>query len=186
MKNHLKNNKGFTLVELLIVIALIGIVLAIAMPNISDWLPRYRLKQAANDLYSNLQLTKLRSVKDNKDWAVVFDNVSGRYYICSDWGADSLWSTPGDNAIEKTITLSLYNSGVGYGHGSASINATDGGALPDDEIDYTDNVVVFNSRGICDGGFVYLRNELNTTAYAVGTQVSGAVVLRKWQSTAWN
>jgi len=180
---------GFTLIELLITFVILGIMVSIAVPGFSRWLPGYRLKSASRELYANMQLAKMGSVKNNADWAVVFDTTAGahRYLICSDKGADNSWSATADNAIEKTVILSAYESGVGYGPGSATKNATTaGGALPVDDISYNYNVAVFNSRGLCGGGYVYIENDKNTTTYAVGTRTSGVILLRKWNDSTLN
>ena len=89
----MKRDSGFTLVELMIVIAVSAIIVMFAVPGVLGWMPNYRLKGAANDLYSNLQWAKLNAVKENKEWAVVFDTANGQYHICSDPGADGLWAT---------------------------------------------------------------------------------------------
>ena len=177
---------GMGEVLLIIVVALIGVLAGIAIPNIIGWLPDYRLKSAANDLYSNLQFAKLSAVKENKDWAVVFDATNSRYLVCADKGGDNSWSASDDNDKKKIIDLAGYGSGVGYGHGGATTDATsDGGAFPADEISYNPNRAVFNSRGTGRNGFVYLDNEKNTT-YAVGTRTSGVIVSRRWNGSAWD
>ena len=60
-----KRKGGFTLVELMIVIAVIAILAAVAVPAVNGWLPNYRLKAAALDLASNFQRAKLAAVKRN-------------------------------------------------------------------------------------------------------------------------
>jgi len=174
---------GFTLIELLVTFVILGIVTAIAIPGFSRWLPGYRLKSASRELYANLQLAKMGAVKDNADWAVVFDTGTSRYLICSDDG-DGNWTTLGDNSTEKTITLSDYESGVSYGHGTAT---TPVGTTFGDEITFAANTVVFNSRGMINsitGGYVYLQNNKNNT-YAVGALGSGVILMKKWTGTAW-
>lgn len=177
---------GFTIIELLITFVILGIVVSIAIPGFSRWMPGYRLKSASRELYANLQLAKMGSVKDNADWAVVFDTTAGahRYLICSDKGADGSWSNTADNTTEKTITLSDYESGVSYGHGTAT---TPVGTTFGDEITFTANTVVFTSRGMIKsitGGYVYLQNNRNNT-YAVGALGTGVILMRMWTGTAW-
>ena len=195
----MKQESGFTLVELMIAIGVTAIVMAFAVPGVLGWMPDYHLKGAANDLFSNLQWAKLNAVKENKDWAVVFDTANGRYYICSDGGADSDWSTvigAGANTVERTVNFAQYDSGVGYGSGSAITNATTGGgALPGDNVSHActdlcepdeNNVVVFNSRGTSEEGYVYLDNNNNSLSFAVGTRVSGVISMLRWTGAAWN
>ena len=63
---------GFTVVELMMVIAMIGLVTAIAVPNFIDFLPDYRLRSATRDLFSNFQKAKLTAIKRNVNTAVCF------------------------------------------------------------------------------------------------------------------
>jgi len=190
---------GFTLIELLVTMVVLAILVIIAIPGLATWLPEYRLRSAARDLYSNMQLTKTGAVKNNAQWAIVFDPGGNRYFICSDDGANDTWdgpaamggddtSAPGaetDASDDNAVNLPNYESGIAYGHGNATTNATTGGgAFPGDEVSYNSNVAVFNSRGTGSAGYVYLENNKGATTYAVGTRSSGMVRLVKWNSSS--
>ena len=90
-------NTGFTLVDVVATVSVLGIVVTIAIPAFSTWLPDQRLKTAARDLYSNMQLMKVGAIKSNAQWAIVFDAgaTPGRYFICSDDGANDTWDGAG-------------------------------------------------------------------------------------------
>ncbi|RLB06738.1 MAG: prepilin-type cleavage/methylation domain-containing protein [Deltaproteobacteria bacterium] len=182
---------GFTLIELVIVMGIVAVIATFAYPNFKNWLPNYRLKAAARDLYSKMQLIRLKAVKENKSWAVVFDVNNNKYHLCSEAGADGLWSTLIDDKVVETVDLTTYKSGVSFGHGNATTNATtSGGIFPMDNVSFTNgssdpNVAVFTSKGLCVGsGYCYLSNSANT-AYAVGAQTSGVIVLKKWTGSKW-
>jgi len=179
----MRKNSGFTMIEVIIVIALMGIITAIAVPNFLSWIPEKRLRSASDDLFSNLLYTKMQAIKNNVDWAVVFNFSGNSYTVQSDYG--------GSNTVEKTVNLTSYSSGVRYGAGSAGGSVPGdpgGGSIPADAISYTgpSNVAVFTSRGMADTlGYVYLTNDSNSSV-AVGTPVlAGVVVQRVWSGTAW-
>jgi len=183
-----KRELGFTMIEVMVAMVVFVVMAAIAIPGFSTWLPNYRLKSAARDVYSNMQLAKMGAVRNNGNWAIVFDAGANRYLVCSGAG-DGDWTTVGDNDTEKTVNLGDYSSGVAYGHGNATTNATvGGGAFPADDISYTtpDNVAIFTPRGTVNNlGYVYLSNNKGSS-YAVATPtIAGVIILRKWTGTAW-
>jgi len=61
----LEKSPGFTVVELLVAVAIIALASAMAVPNFINWLPDYRLRSAAGDLFSNFQKAKLTAIKRN-------------------------------------------------------------------------------------------------------------------------
>jgi type IV fimbrial biogenesis protein FimT len=58
---------GFTLVELLIVIAIIGIIAGLAVPSYQGMIERNRLKQVVESLKSDLQLARARAIKSSEN-----------------------------------------------------------------------------------------------------------------------
>ncbi len=80
MQNKLRiqittRNKGFSLVELIITIAIIATISAIATPTILSWLPNKRLKAAARDVYSTMQRAKIEAVQRNNCISTTFNIV---------------------------------------------------------------------------------------------------------------
>ncbi len=181
----MRKESGITMAEIMIVIAIIGILSAIAVPGFIKWIPRYRLKGAVSELYSNMQAVKMDAIKSRTNWAIVFKaSVNpGKYFICSASG-DGDWTTLGDNTIAKTVNMSDYGSGVDFGHGNANKPI---GAGWGDHITYNspNNVAVFNAAGNGNTGYVYLDNKNNDDTFAVGTLTSGVVRLRKYYGGKW-
>lgn len=182
--NHQYKDNGFTLAELLIVIAMIAVLMAIGATQLKNFLPGMRLKSAARELYSNMQKARMSAIKEDKNWAIVFDPANNRYYVCSDPGVDGTWSATADNTIALTVDLSSYQSGVKFGHGNAT-SSVPGGAFPAGDVSYSSDVLSFSSQGTGSAGYVYLANQNNTTAYAVGSQTSGVISLFLWQGGKW-
>lgn len=180
----MKPQSGFTMLELLIAVAIVGITAGLAMPDLISFMSNYRLKSAASQLYSDMQHTKINAIKQSKDWAIVFDADTKKYYICSDKGGDDSWAL-NQNTIEKEVTLPD-KSGVSFGHGSASKDATDdgGSSFSDDDITFSDNYATFNHTGSGSSGYAYLENNKKTT-YAVGKESTGFISIKKWNGSEW-
>ncbi len=68
------NNKtGFTLMELMVVIAIIGIISAIATPNVLSWLQNRKFTTSLQRTISIMNSAKLRAVKENRPTVIIFD-----------------------------------------------------------------------------------------------------------------
>lgn len=72
--------KGFTLVELLIAIAIAAILAAIAIPHTGTIVNTYRLNGAARVVWSDLQNAKMTAIKTNQSITVTFDNTTTHSY----------------------------------------------------------------------------------------------------------
>jgi prepilin-type N-terminal cleavage/methylation domain-containing protein len=182
-----KGALGFTMVELLIAVVILSILLTLAIPGFARWLPNYRLRGAARDLYSNLQLAKAGAIRERGERAIVFRASTHAYEMWS-WGSNGVWdgfSEPNDTLL-KNVSLPGYGSGVGYGSGSATKKVGKNEPITD-TVTYPGDRVVFNSRGLTSGtlgGYVYLHND-RKDCFAVGTWSAGVVVLRKWNASKW-
>ena len=178
-----RGDQGFTMIEVMVTIVILSILLAISIPAFSRWLPNYRLRGAARELYSNLQLAKAGAIKDRVEWAVRFSADSYEVWSALDPDTPTQnrdWESPfsaTDDTLIKTVTLSDYGSGVTFGAGNAG-SAVGGGTIT--AVPATP--IYFNSRGFATNNtevYAYMTNNKGT-GYAVGILVSGAVVLKKW------
>jgi len=80
----MSRQSGFTIVELIIVIAVIAAVALISIPNIIGMMPDYRLRSAAHDLFSDFQKAKLEAVKRNINTAVCFSTSGYTVFVDTD------------------------------------------------------------------------------------------------------
>jgi len=56
---------GFTLIEILVVVAVLGIVLMIGLPNMSAWLQNTQIRNAAESASAGLQLARAEALRRN-------------------------------------------------------------------------------------------------------------------------
>ncbi len=97
------NKSGFTLMELMVAIAIIAIMSGIAIPNIIGWLPGYRLRSATRDIVSCLQNAKLRAVKENERVVVSFDEDNESYQSFIDINSNGSYDATETIVGQKTV-----------------------------------------------------------------------------------
>lgn len=68
-----RKHAGFSIYELMVVIAIIAVLSAIALPNMIGWRERAKLKGAFENLRGDLQWAKIRAIRAHDSIAVVFE-----------------------------------------------------------------------------------------------------------------
>ena len=63
-------HRGFTLIELMVAVAVLAILAAIALPSFDDFFDRYRVRGAADEVLSVLSVARAQSVKVGLDAAI--------------------------------------------------------------------------------------------------------------------
>ena len=77
---------GFTVVELLTVIAIMMVVTAIATPTFTQWLPTYRLSAGARQIAADLQLARMRAISQNTTYRLNILAGGTQYQLEKDAG----------------------------------------------------------------------------------------------------
>ena len=131
----MRKDSGFTLIELMVVIGIMAILSAIAIPSYIKWLPKHRVGTAARAVMSAMEFARSNAIKTNADVTVVFD-----------WGNDSLTVVNSGGNILRTRRL----------HGDVDFK--------DGEVDGLGTPVTFNGHGFSsDFGKVTVENTKDAT-----------------------
>lgn len=77
---RIKNKNGFTFIELVIVLTLLGVLLAIAVPRLHP-VSRWQLEGAAGEMAGNLRLARSEAVFSGKICRVTFFIYAGAYRL---------------------------------------------------------------------------------------------------------
>ena len=146
----MQTQKGFTLLELLVTVAICGILSAIAVPHVIKWLDNTRLRSSVMELFTDIQHARMTAVKTNRNVILVFNTthqgmVDGTYTIFVDNGSQrsTIWTREAD---EKVLKSGRIQPGVRL------IKVSFAGGVPKTRI---------NPMGFPNGfgGHIYMRNQ---------------------------
>jgi len=134
--------RGFSLIELLVVVALVGILAAIAFPSFTDWRRNMEYKSAARDIASILRDARQRAIATNREHRVEFDTANRRYRLT---GGNLASGSTAWTVVKDWATL------------SASVNMSVAGATEKE----------FNPNGTSSTGSIAILDSSGTTRYTI-------------------
>ncbi|WP_417913952.1 GspH/FimT family pseudopilin [Candidatus Electronema sp. JM] len=190
---------GFSFVELMVVIALIGALSAIALPSLLSGMAERRLKSAARGLLSDLQKARLLAVNLNKKVTVQFSTAAGGTY--------SIFYKNDSNATVTVTTETLSSYGgtgkiISYGKGKANSlwSPYDTGYAIETSPVPSSGTIIFEPQGTAFlgldtnnkkipipeiGANIYLQNQNSDVCYAASVNQFGGIRLRRFSGSAW-
>ncbi len=159
----ISTHSGFSLAEVMTVIAIIGIVSAIAVPGFVGWLPDYYLKSAARDLRAGFQLAKITAIKSGRNCTITFnqpvDGDTYDYVIFQDADNDLELDNSETTGIVKKVKWLDYHPSISLDSNSFTDN-DDG--FP--AVAFRSNGITRNNGGGFGAGTVSLKNTDNSEA----------------------
>lgn len=130
MRNYLTSRhgaaRGFTLVELVVVLVIVSIMTAIAAPRYANATSRYRAEMAARKVAADLALAQSRARIQSAAQTVRFDTVAQSYTLPTMVDADHPAST-----YMVDLTQPPYRATVTLGLNSATAIVFNGYGMPD-------------------------------------------------------
>src|SRR5262245_48494324 len=119
-----RSSRGFTVVEMVMVLAAVGILAAIAGPYFRDFVIQQNIRNTAFDLMSDLTYARSEAVKRNE--SVTVSKVGSGSWGAGGWkvaaGATTLRQHP---AVSGNVTLTMASSSIDFNlNGRASSAAS--------------------------------------------------------------
>jgi prepilin-type N-terminal cleavage/methylation domain-containing protein len=112
--------RGVTLIELIVVMAIIAIMGLFIAPSIGQWLDNFHIRQAARDIVSTLQLAKMQAISTRQVNPPVTVNFTPTTYQITPGGGNSQVPT---GVTINTLSISFNPDGTSTG-GIITINST--------------------------------------------------------------
>jgi type II secretion system protein H len=139
----MRKNSGFSLMELMIIIAIMAVIATFAIPSMIGWRSRSQLQGAVGNLTGDLQVAKLMAIKWSNFVVVLFEEDGYRVFV----DKDEDWILGADDQL---VQARQFPVGV-------RIDL-------DDPLFFSDDRTRFNDRGLPDPGnlgTVFIVNSAN-------------------------
>jgi len=111
----LNAQRGFSLIELMVGIVILGVLMATAVPRFSDWLRNARVRTSAEAMQNGLQLARAEAVRRNAtvrfqlvntiDDTCALDTAGPHWVVSMDNPAGQCASAPSDTAAPRIIQV---------------------------------------------------------------------------------
>jgi Tfp pilus assembly protein FimT len=186
-----KRERGFSLIEVVVVGTIAIIVTAMAVPMIMTSVNSYRLRTSVVDLNTILQQARMQAIRDNKSYNIAWDLSGTRVF--ADLNANGSWDS-GEPVVTLQRNVLLYT-----GNSAPTLSNSTVGFTPQ-----SSTAAGFNSRGVpCSGtvpacstwsganavGFVFFvqsTNGSNTSWGAISVSPSGRFKSWSYGGGAWS
>ncbi|HSB73894.1 MAG TPA: GspH/FimT family pseudopilin [Candidatus Methylomirabilis sp.] len=109
--------RGFTLIELVVVVAIVSVVFALTLPALGDGLRRWRLQAAVREVATFLKFTRNQSVTGRSPLQAFLDRSRNVYWV--DKPDNPMLYTP-DLAIQRGVRVFALPTGIRFGEVTAA------------------------------------------------------------------
>jgi len=98
----MRNHDGFTLLELVAVIAIMGVLMAIATINFNAWQQKAQIESQTRTLFANLNQARIEAMQHKQPRSVALQ-AGGRGYLFQDYSSENQSRTAGATAEAQAV-----------------------------------------------------------------------------------
>ena len=141
--SHLRchgESAGFTLIEVMVVIAIAGILAALAIPNFSDMIAEQKVRSAASDIVGDLAFARMEAIKQQRrvvvektgatwkdGWRIFVDNDGSNAQNGTEVILKTVVDFGGSSTLKMCSTNAAYNDRIVFRGDGTIGNASTGG-----------------------------------------------------------
>ncbi len=118
----MKTQRGISMIEVVVTIAIMGILMAAAMPSVGDWMRNSRVRNTAESIQNGLQQARMEAVRQNK--AVSLYMVSDLTNACTLSNTVGSWVVASTSPVGACASAKIKGLVADGGGGAATIKAT--------------------------------------------------------------
>ena len=115
---EIQQNRGFSLIELMVVVAIMIILLAIGIPQLSKYIKKYNVEKEITTLYSDLMNQRFKSMNSGIPHGVMFD--SSKQYTLFTFDDKDYDLTFDNTSEEKDASIKIVNYDLQAGSNSVN------------------------------------------------------------------
>lgn len=164
-------SRGVTLLELLVVVVIVSIMAALALPNLSGYISRKALNRQGDEFIALFTRVRDKAMEQCITWRVL---VWPEEQKCLGYGDTNNNSSldPGEQQCGPYYLA----DGISYGsHASVGPNKS---TIPQDAVSFQNNRTSFSCMGCCNAGTIYLRSKDRSIAIRL---LPSSGLVRMWE-----
>ena len=121
----MRGQKGYSIVEVMVVLGIITLLVGLAIPNLFKWGPKQRLLSAASDVQGAINLGRMAAIKESIPVVILFNTPVHGFTVFVDSNASG-----GKDAGERVLRTATFANDINLNSG------------------FSGNKVSFDSRGL--------------------------------------